>query len=268
MKNGMKYVYGAGILALLLGTACTSSPQQATNEQEDTYAKHQLQGWWLDEVTEAPVFRMQGDTLYYNDPSIAPVAFKVVKDSLKTYGSQPTAYHIETINEYSLSIQSIQGDILQLRKAESELDSMQLVPAPEEETQVSNVLQKDRIVYYNNVRYRGYVYINPSNTKVVVPTLSDQGLEVDNIYYDNIIHICVFDGKKKLFSKDIHKQYFEGILSEEFLQRGILSDMDFIDVTANGYHYQATLCIPNAASCYLVNLFVSFQGDISYELAE
>ena len=268
MKNGKKYVYGAGVIGLLLGTACAPSSQHTETEKENTYAKEQLQGWWLDEVTDTPVFRMQGDTLYYNDAAIAPVAFKVVKDSLKTYGSNPTAYHIEKINEYSLSIQSVQGDILQLRKAEDELDSIQLIPVTEEETKVSNVLEKDRIVFYNNVRYRGYVYINPSNTKVAVPTLSDQGLEVDNIYYDNIIHICVFDGKKKLFSKDIHKQYFEGVLSDEFLQRGILSDMDFINVTARGYHYQATLCIPNAASCYLVNLFVSFQGEITYELAE
>ena len=268
MKSGKKYVCVAGILGLFLGTACTSSSRQAETEKENTYAKQQLQGWWLDEVTETPVFRMQGDTLYYNDPSSAPVAFKVVKDSLKTYGSQPTAYYIEKINEYSLSIQSIQGDILELRKAENEFDSIQIQPTPEEEPEVSNVLQKDRIVYYNDIRYRGYVYINPSNTKVAVPTMSDQGFEVDNIYYDNIIHICVFDGKKKLFSKDIHKQFFEGILSDEFLQRSILSDMDFIDVTANGYHYQATLCIPNAASCYLVNLFISFQGEITYELAD
>ena len=64
MKSGKKYVCVAGILGLFLGTACTSSSRQAETEKENTYAKQQLQGWWLDEVTETPVFHMQGDTLY------------------------------------------------------------------------------------------------------------------------------------------------------------------------------------------------------------
>ena len=64
------------------------------------------------------------------------------------------------------------------------------------------------------------------------------------------------------------KQDFKSLIPEEYFQRAILSDMDFVNVNARGYHYQATLCIPNAASCYLINLYVSFNGEITYELAE
>lgn len=260
-------------LRILLGvmlSACSYAPQtHEANEKEDSTAKLLLQGMWMDDVTSDPIFRVQGDTIYYTDPSIAPVPFKVIKDSLKTYGSQTTGYHIKKQNAYTLWIQSAMGDILHLRKAETATDSISFNPsAGLSANEPQEVISKDRIIFYDKVRYRGYAYINPSNIKVIQPTLSEEGLEVDNIYYDNIIHICVYEGKRELFAKDIHKKDFEGVIPEDFYRRAILSDMDFIDVDAKGYHYQATLCIPNGASCYLINIHISYQDEITYELAE
>ena len=91
-------------------------------------------------------------------------------------------------------------------------------------------------------------------------------MEVENIYYDNIIHICVYEGKNKLFGRDMRKEDFEPLLPKEYYQRSILSDMDFIGVNEKGYQYQANLCIPNSASCYLVNISIAKNGDITYEL--
>jgi hypothetical protein len=93
-------------------------------------------------------------------------------------------------------------------------------------------------------------------------------LEVENVYFDNIIHICVYEGKKKLFGRDMKKKDFKLLIPEEYYQRAILSDMDFIGVNAKGYQYQATLCIPNSASCYLINLSISLNGEITYELTQ
>jgi len=271
MMNRICYGFSIGtfLLAMLVGCTSHSQAQASKEEKENMEAKQQLQGLWMDDLTNTPVFRVQGDTIYYSDASIAPVPFKVVRDSLKTYGSQTTSYHIEKQNEYALSIQSTLGDMLHLRKAENTVDSISFIQTTEEILQPADeVLKKDRIIFYNNVRYRGYVYINPSQTKVIQRAISDDGLEVDNIYYDNIIHICVYEGRKELFSQDIHKEAFAGIIQDDFLQRGVLSDMDFVDVNAQGYLYQATVCIPNGASCYLVNLHISFDGEITYELAE
>ena len=270
MKNQIFYGYLTGIMLLATPTSCTFSPQtHVTEAKENTNAKLQLQGLWMDDFTSEPIFQVKGDTIYYNDASIAPVSFKVIKDSLKTYGSKLTSYHIEKLSDYSLSIQSSVGEILHLRKAENTIDSISFsLPVQSETNEANEIIQKDRIVFYNDVRYRGYVYINPSQIKVIQPSLTDEGLEVDNFYYDNIIHICVYEGKKELFAKDIHKDDFTGILPNEFLQWGILSDMDFVDVTPKGYHYQATVCIPGRASCYLINLSISFQGEITYQLAE
>lgn len=268
MKINTQHSNLIGFFLLILLSACSyPSSTHVIEEKEDLTAKLKLQGLWLDDATESPIFHIQGDTLYYSDSSIAPVAFKIIKDSLKTYGSQPTSYYIQSQSTYSLSIQSLMGDILQLRKAETYLDSVNIIPIDQPIiNHQKEVIQKDRIVYYNNVRYRGYVYINPSQIKVIYPTISDEGFEVDNIFYDNIIHICVYKGEEKLFGKDIYKQDFTHIIPDSFLQRGILTDMNFIQVDAKGYHYQATICTPDGVSCYYANLYISFQNEITYEL--
>jgi hypothetical protein len=64
------------------------------------------------------------------------------------------------------------------------------------------------------------------------------------------------------------KQDFESLIPQDYFQRAILSDMEFIGVNAKGYQYQATLCIPNGASCYLVDISITKDGDIDYELVQ
>ena len=51
---------------------------------------------------------------------------------------------------------------------------------------------------------------------------------MDNVYYDNIIHICVYEGKRSLFAKDITRQMFKHVIPDDFLKWAILSDMDFM----------------------------------------
>ena len=87
-------------------------------------------------------------------------------------------------------------------------------PQPEVSEKALEVIQKDQVVFYKNTRYRGYVYINPSQIKVIRPEYSEEGFKVDNVYYDNVIHICVYEGKNKLFGKDIFKTDFKGVVPD------------------------------------------------------
>ena len=102
--------------------------------------------------------------------------------------------------------------------------------------------------------------------EVMRPGVSEEGLGVDNVYYDNIIHICVYEGRKSLYAKDITKQMFKGVVPDDFLQWAILSDMDFMGVDSKGYHYQATVCVPDGASCYMVNITAGKDGGLAFEL--
>lgn len=257
------------LACISLLTACSGSSQtKEKEEKEDLVAKELLQGTWIDDMTETPLFKVQGDTIHYIDESVHPVAFKIIKDSLKTYGQQVTSYHIKRQGEYIFWIQSAMGEILHLSKAEESLDSLLTIQENQPPVRERKVIEKDDIVLFNNTRYRGYVYINPTDIKVIQPTITEEGLEVDNFYYDNIIHICVYEGKNRLFGRDMKKQDFESLVPQDYYQRAILSDMEFMGVNAEGYQYQATLCIPNGATCYLVNISIAKDGDITYQLAQ
>ena len=113
------------ITCILLFTACTEqSRKEEKTEKEDLKAKELLQGTWIDDMTETPLLQFKGDTLYYIDESASPVAFKIVKDSLKTYGQQTSCYHIKKQGEQIFWIQSTMGEILQLSKAENSIDTL------------------------------------------------------------------------------------------------------------------------------------------------
>lgn len=267
MKNRYLYL----LIFQLLLSACSFSIQNkhSVEEEECHEAKALLQGLWVDDKTESPLFKVVGDSIYYADASFAPVAFKIIDDSLKTYGSRNTCYHIKKQGKHVFWIQSIVGDIIRLSKADSEMDSTLFAI----ETQnyeplevVKEVIQKDKVVYYNNIRYHGYAFINPTQIKIYLSEVTEEGMEMDNVYYDNIIHICVYQGTEKLFGKDVRKQDFEQLIPANYFQHSILSDMDFIGVDAKGYHYQATVSMPNSMSNYLIDLFITHDEEISYEL--
>ena len=254
------------LICISLMSSCSGQPQKKEEmEKEDLIAKEWLQGTWIDDMTETPLFTAKGDTIYYIDEPAAPVAFKIIEDTLKTYGRKVSNYHIKKQGKSFIWIQSFMGDILQLSKAENSQDSL-WIPRQTPKEKTDNVISKDNVVHYNNQRFRGYVYINPTNIKVHQPEITEEGLEIENIYYDNIIHICVYEGKNKLFGRDMKKQDFKSLIPEEYFQRAILSDMNFVGVNTKGYQYQATLCIPNSASCYLINISITTDGDITYEL--
>ena len=256
------------LICISLMSSCSGQPQKKEEmEKEDLIAKEWLQGTWIDDMTETPLFTAKGDTIYYIDEPAAPVAFKIIEDTLKTYGRKVSNYHIKKQGKSFIWIQSFMGDILQLSKAENSQDSL-WIPKQTPKEKTDNVISKDNVVHYNNQRFRGYVYINPTNIKVHQPEITEEGLEIENIYYDNIIHICVYEGKNKLFGRDMKKQDFESLIPAEYYQRAILSDMEFGGVNAKGYQYQATLCIPNSASCYLINISITKDGDITYELVQ
>lgn len=254
---------------ITLLTSCTGEHRNKKKEEkEDLVAKELLQGTWIDDMTETPLFKVKGDTIHYIDETIRPTAFKIIQDTLKTYGQQVASYHIKKQGEYIFWIQSAMGEVLHLSKAESSIDSLLTTQEYESSELDRQVIQKDDIVLFNNTRYRGYVYINPTDIKVIQPTITEEGLEGENVYYDNIIHICVYEGKNRLFGRDMKKQDFESLIPQDYFQRAILSDMEFMGVNTYGYQYQATICIPDGVSCYLVNISITKDGDITYEIAQ
>ena len=64
-------------LMAIFFAACSGnkSPHSLQQEKEDLSAKGLLQGIWLDDETESPLMRVEGDTIYYADVQSTPIAF-------------------------------------------------------------------------------------------------------------------------------------------------------------------------------------------------
>lgn len=259
----MKYVVIS--LIVFFSAACSGNKNLYFSEQgkEDANAKELLQGIWLDDETESPLMRVEGDTIYYADAQSAPIAFKIIRDTLYTYGNDTTYYKIDKQAEHIFWFHSITDNIIKLHKSEDLNDSLLFVRQELVIPTYTEVTRRDSVVIYNGTRYRAYVYINPSKMKVIKTTYSEDGISMDNVYYDNVMHICVYEGKKSLFASDITKQMFDQIVPEDFLTQAILSDTKFVKVDRNGFHYQAVLAIPESLIYSIADMEVSFEGNLA-----
>lgn len=258
------------LTALVVSLAsCTNRHAGEVSIREDFTAKQLLQGIWVDDETDMPLIRIEGDTMYYVNPQSVPVSFKIVHDTIYIYSNEPVAYKIERQTEYSFWFHSLGDEVIKLHKSENTEDSLAFISREVEVISTTpEVVKKDSVVMYKSTRYRGYVYINPSKMKVFKTTYSENGISVDNVYYDNVIHICVYEGTKILYGQDITKKMFSDIFPAEILEQTILADMDFIGVDEEGYHYQATLGIPESSVYNLVNIVIGVDKAMSIKKVE
>ena len=122
------------------------------------------------------------------------------------------------------------------------------------------------MVFWEGRRYHLYVTINPTKYKVVRHTTNDEGLDVENVYYDNIINLAIFQGKTRVYSSDLRKQRYEKLLPEGFISQSVLNNMEYEKTDAQGFHFNMSICIPGESSYYLVEHVVSFDGKVSTQL--
>lgn len=244
-------------------SACsgTSQENKETVLLEDVQSKTALQGIWVDDNSGNVQFRAEGDSLYYPEKESYPLYFKIMNENLVICGTDTVSYKIARLDKDSFWFHSITDELIKLHRSEYELDSLEFVG--KELTPIAlydDVVKKDSVVMLNNHRYRGYVYINPSTIRVFKTSYNENGMKIEQAFYDNIIHICIYEGKKSLYAKDFSKKDFEKIVDEDFLRYAVLSDMDFIGADQRGFWYEASLCIPDEASCYQVYILISEDG--------
>jgi len=259
------------LLFLLSLASCSGNKKEnSDNVTEDLKAKKMLQGIWLDDESDEILFKIQGDTIYYPDAENAPVYFKIKKDTFYTYGKEVSRYKIDKQADHVFWFHSLSDNVVKLHKSEDDSDSLLMMGHRTTEVipTYSEVTKRDSVVMYNGKRYRAYVYVNPSKKKVIKTSYSDEGISVDNVYYDNVMHICVYEGRKMIYGHDITKDTFLGVIPNEFLKNAILSDMEFYGVGKIGFRYQATVCIPESSVCNLVNLIIGFDGKLSIKIAQ
>lgn len=248
---------------LVLSVACGQHKSGVQRSQESLEAKRLLQGVWSDEETEDVVFKMSGDSVFYADSTSMPAVFWVVDDTL-VIGT--THYHIEKHSEHVLWFTSPNGELIKIVKV-SEGDSDVTFTRKKAQVQtLTEVVKSDTVVFYEGTRYHLYIAVNPTKYKVVRYTLNDDGMDVENVYYDNIIHLSVFQGARQLFSRDFRKSQYQRLVSKPFLEQAVLNNMKYVKTDKKGFHVNVSLCAPGDASCYMVEHVVGFDGELLTEL--
>lgn len=266
MTQVKSYVF---LFATLLMLSCNGHKKDAPSVVEDTMAKKELQGIWLNEDGEDPTFRIHGDTIYFPDSTSVPVRFYVEKDTLTLMGANVTKYHIIKRTPHLFIFLNQNGERVRLVKS---TDTDYLEQFVQKASVISinqqRLIKRDTTVYQGQQKYHCYVQVNPTTYKVIVPSCNDDGVAVDNIYYDNIVHLSIFNGEKKLFSQNLNKSDFNKFVPQEILHQTIFSDLTFYQIDKEGIHYFSILAVPNSSSSYMVELIVDFDGRLHKRIAK
>ncbi len=261
----MRFLYITIVCTTILIVGCMNNTKNndsiAREVQSNPIAKELLQGIWFLSDSDTPFLKVAGDSLCFYEQPGTVMAFNIVQDSLYTFGSGTYGYKIDKQSEYMFWFHSISNHVIKLYKSENLEDTIYFEhnDTVEENPVVEDqeVVQRDSIVYFDNTRYHGYAFINPSSFKVYKPMYSDDGIRIDQIYYDNVIYICVYQGTEKLFGQNIYKDHFKDILESNFFNAVILADMDFIGVDETNYYFQAKVEIPNSLVYDLIKISVN-----------
>lgn len=248
------------LLIITIFISCGNNSKSTTNE-EDLVAKKELQGIWINEDEEDVAFHIKGDTIYFPDKNSAPVYFRIEKDSFVMFGVNVNKYPIvkrtpnilEFINQNHDHVKLIKGHDKNYLKLFAHNDSLVLINQ-------NKLIKKDTIVNFNDKKYHCYIQINPTSYKVMKRSYNDDGMEVDNVYYDNIIHLSIFNGNNKIYSSNIVKKQFAEHLPQTFISQAVLSDLTFYGTDNEGIHYFAVLGIPDSSSKYMVEIIISYDG--------
>jgi hypothetical protein len=255
-------------VVLCLVTACGKRAEKTASapvEKEDREAKALLQGIWVDMETEEVVFKAVGDTICYPDSTSQPAYFRIVSDSLELSGRR---YAIERQSANLFWFKNPNGDIIKLSKSDDPLYKEVFVQQTPRVLNYTEVVNRDSVIMSDGERYHWYVTINPTKYKVVATSYNDDGVGVDNVYYDNIIHLSLFQGARRLYSSDFRKQMYVKLVPASFLNEAILSNIEYSHADANGFHFSATLCKPDGVSCYMVDIVIAKDGKMNMKLLE
>lgn len=226
-----------------------------------------LQGIWIDAECDEPSFKVEGDTIFYPDTTSMPVHFAIIGDSLVLNGVNTAKYKIVNQSNNVFEFRNNNGENVKLTKSDDNSAYSYLF---ERKGTVLNLnqnktIKRDTIVTVGEKRFHCYTQINPSTYKVYRTAYNDDGVEVDNVYYDNSVHISIFDGANKLYSHDFHKNDFAKYVPKDFLPQSILSDIVLEKSDTAGIEYQVQLCIPDSPANFIIKVIVSYQGSTRIE---
>lgn len=265
----MRYTFFVLLTVCFAMLVSCGGKNPATNEKsvsEDTIAKRMLQGVWLDEDDDAIFFMAKGDTIFYPDSTSLPVAFAIMNDTLVMRGASVVRYPIEKQTENFFVFKNQAGDVFRLSKAKDVSYRKMFEKQRPIALNQNRLVKCDTVIQYQEKRYHSYVQVNPTTYKVYKSSLNDDGVEVFNVYFDNIVHLSVFVEGKRFFSRNFYKKDFSRKVPDTVLSQSILSDIVFTKADNQGIHYNAIIGIPDSPSSYIVEIIVTHDANFQLQV--
>jgi hypothetical protein len=256
----MKIKYIFFLMLVFVLSACRGKSSHRVQPQEDTKAKQMLQGIWINQDDQDVAFKVKGDTVYYPDSISQPVYFQILADTFVLHGAHEVKYPILRQTRNLFVFRNLEGETVHLTLS-NDGDEASLFPTQRPVAlNQRKLIKRDTVVIFNGERYRCYAQVNPTSYKVMKSTYNDDGVVVDNFYYDNIVNLHIYHGSRKLFSSDFRKQQFSSKVPSDFLNQAVLSDITLESVDASGIHYIASLVVPDSMSRFEVKITIDYKG--------
>ncbi|MDO5447259.1 MAG: DUF4738 domain-containing protein [Prevotellaceae bacterium] len=245
--------------ALLLLTLMLSACQGGVENKE---AKGMLQGVWYNADTNERSLYVKGDTIFYADPENVPSYFRIVDDSLEIYGANIDHYAIYRQAPHIFYFYNLNGELVKLRKGERAADTLRFVYKGRKPT-IRKTVQRDSTVVCRGKKYKYSIAVAPGSDEVLKQTYTNDGIQVDNVYFDNTVSLTVKDEDKEIYSSQINKLEYAKIVPSSFLSQAVFADMDYKKADADGLHFTAVFAIPNEKLSYNVETIISPDGKLS-----
>ena len=213
MRKSITFLF----LLIVVLSGCKRQEPKTISIGEDRQAKKLLQGIWVNDDDDDVAFRAKGDTIYYPDSTSQPVYFRVVDDSLCLKGAVTTKYAIKKLSDHLFVFKNQSGEEVKLTK-EEDVEVKAEEPVETKQPVAINqrrVIKNDTVVMLGNVKNHIYIQVNPTTYKVTKSSYNNEGVLVDNIYYDNTVSICIVKNSVKTFIHDFYKKEFADIVPSE-----------------------------------------------------
>lgn len=243
---------------VLFIVSCSDTGRQA----EDVEAMQLMQGIWINTEGNTPSIMARGDSIYYPDSTSLPVRFWIYKDSLYMKGRVLTRYKIEEQSEKLLKLENQNGEPLSLSKAS---DNSSMGDFTRQRPYALNVFETDdadTTVAISSGYVKCSIHIEPSSDRVVKSVCNDDGFVVDNMYLDRAANVCINEGGSTYYTHSFRKQEFSSYVPDAFLSKSILRNVIFYGVSGDTVVLYATIGIPDAETCYVVEIRISRDGKV------
>lgn len=254
------------VLGVLLMAACGKEGETVAERSENAEAKRLMQGIWISDDDGQPSFRVTGDSIFFPGETGAPLRFAVIDDTLFMYGSNTMKYPVVRQTENVFEFKNQTGETVRLtRSTDADADMFFFEEKPIVINQ-RQTIKRDTVIMVSNERYHFYTQVNPTTYKVYKSAYNDEGVEIDDVFYDNSIYLSVYKGTEKMYGHEFVKADFSGYIPDEALRQTILSDILLDTAHTDTISYHAMLAIPDSPSSYILRITLSIGDGIKMNI--